>query len=50
MALMYTTVIGYMVLLGISSYFTTYFLQRAVHSEDASVVDPKPEHDYRLNH
>lgn len=48
MALMYTTVIGFMVLLGISSYLSVYFLKTALVSEDASTVDPKPEIEYGL--
>lgn len=43
MGLMYTTVIGYAVVLGISAYFTMHYLSRALNSSDAETIDPKPE-------
>ncbi|WP_339253999.1 hypothetical protein NSQ43_06250 [Sporosarcina sp. FSL W8-0480] len=43
MGLMYTTVIGYAVMLGISAYFTMHYLSKALHSSDSERIDPKPE-------
>lgn len=42
MALMYTTVIGYMVVLGLASLFTMHYLSKAMDSSDSVVIDPKP--------
>lgn len=43
MALMYTTVIGYMVVLGLASLFTMHFLSGSMDSSDSVTIDPKPE-------
>lgn len=43
MGLMYTTVIGYMVVLGLASWFTMHFLAGAMDSSDSVTIDPKPE-------
>ena len=43
MALMFTTVIGYTVVLGLASLFTMHYLSGALDSNDANVIDPKPE-------
>lgn len=43
MGLMYTTVIGYMVILGLASYFTMHYLAKAMDSSDAEIIDPKPD-------
>ncbi|WP_198166227.1 MULTISPECIES: hypothetical protein [Sporosarcina] len=43
MGLMYTTVIGYMVVLGLASLFTMHFLSGSLDSNDSITVDPKPE-------
>lgn len=43
MGLMYTTVIGYTVILGLASWFTMHFLASALESSDSVVIDPKPE-------
>ncbi|MCG7345741.1 hypothetical protein MHZ92_16635 [Sporosarcina sp. ACRSL] len=43
MGLMYTTVIGYAVMLGIAALFTMHYLAKALDSSDASKVDPKPD-------
>ena len=43
MGLMYTTVIGYAVMLGIAGLFTMHYLGKALNSSDASTIDPKPE-------
>lgn len=46
MGLMYTTVIGYMVILGISAWFTMHYLMKALPSADSERVDPKPEQNW----
>lgn len=43
MGLMYTTVIGYAVMLGIAGYFTMHYLRRALNATDSETIDPKPE-------
>ena len=43
MGLMYTTVIGYMVVLGIAAFFTMHYLGKALNSSDAERIDPKPD-------
>lgn len=43
MGLMYTTVIGYMVVLGLASWFTMHYLSSALDSNDSIIIDPKPE-------
>ena len=43
MGLMFTTVIGFMVCLGLAAVFTMHYLSSAMHSADASTIDPKPE-------
>lgn len=46
MGLMYLTVIGYMVCLGLSAGFIMYFLVKAFDSSQATIIDPKPDTDY----
>lgn len=46
MGLMYLTVIGYMVCLGLGAGFIMYFLQQAFDSKQATIIDPKPDTDY----
>ncbi|MFC5603764.1 hypothetical protein [Sporosarcina koreensis] len=43
MGLMFTTVIGYSIVLGIAALFTMHFLGKALDSSDAERIDPKPE-------
>lgn len=43
MGLMFTTVIGYTVVLGLASFFTMHFLAGAMDSSDSVTIDPKPE-------
>lgn len=43
MGLMYTTVIGYAIVLGIAAFFTMHYLGKALNSADAEIIDPKPE-------
>lgn len=43
MGLMYTTVIGYMVILGLASWLTMHYLASALDSSDSVIIDPKPE-------
>lgn len=43
MGLMYTTVIGYAIVLGIAALFTMHYLGKALDSSDAEKVDPKPD-------
>jgi hypothetical protein len=43
MGLMFTTVIGYAVLLGISSLFLMHYLGKVFVSADSSKIDPKPD-------
>ncbi|MCM3639089.1 MULTISPECIES: hypothetical protein [Bacillales] len=43
MGLMFTTVIGYTIVLGIAAFFTMHFLGKALNSADAEIIDPKPE-------
>ncbi len=43
MALMFTTVIGYSVVLLLASLFTMHYLATALDSNDATTIDPKPE-------
>jgi hypothetical protein len=47
MGLMYTTVIGFSVMLGIAAYFTMHYLSSAFNSADAEKIDPKPEVSYK---
>lgn len=42
MGLMFTTVIGYMVVLGLASLFTMHYLAKALDSSDSVIIDPKP--------
>jgi hypothetical protein len=46
MALGVVTVIGYMAILGIVTYFIMHFLQKALISRDAEIIDPKPENTF----
>lgn len=43
MGLMYTTVIGYMVCLGISAMFIMHYLGKVMVSADSTKIDPKPD-------
>ncbi len=43
MGLMFTTVIGFMVCLGLSAIFIMHYLSSAMISTDSSTIDPKPE-------
>ncbi|MFJ7936611.1 hypothetical protein [Sporosarcina sp. NPDC096371] len=43
MGLMFTTVIGFMVVMGISGLFIMRSLQTAFIAVDSEIVDPKPE-------
>ncbi|MBD7985796.1 hypothetical protein H9649_14495 [Sporosarcina sp. Sa2YVA2] len=43
MGLMFTTVIGYSVVLLLAALFTMHFLGKALDSSDAEKIDPKPE-------
>jgi hypothetical protein len=43
MGLMFTTVIGFMVCLGLAAMFTMHYLSSAMISADSSTIDPKPE-------
>ena len=43
MGLMFTTVIGFMVCLGLTAMFTMHFLSSAMISADSSTIDPKPD-------
>ena len=46
MGLMYLTVIGYTVMLGLSAGFLMYFLRIAFDSSEATKIDPKPDTNY----
>ncbi|WP_017381263.1 hypothetical protein [Paenisporosarcina sp. TG-14] len=46
MALGVVTVIGFMAILGVVTYFIMYFLQKALISRDSQVIDPKPENTF----
>ncbi|MFS0577006.1 hypothetical protein AB1K83_15300 [Sporosarcina sp. 179-K 3D1 HS] len=43
MGLMFTTVIGYMVVLLFASLFTMHYLSKALNASDAERIDPKPD-------
>lgn len=43
MGLMYTTVIGYSVVLLLAALFTMHYLAKALDSSDAERIDPKPD-------
>jgi len=43
MGLMFTTVIGYMAVLGISATLIMYYLVKVFDSSESVKVDPKPE-------
>ncbi|MET3576276.1 hypothetical protein ACFFIY_09900 [Bhargavaea ullalensis] len=49
MWLMYTTVIGYMVILLFVGLFIMHFLKKGMVAEDASTIDPIPEQDHSLD-
>lgn len=46
MGLMYLTVIGYTVMLGLSAGFIMYFLAKTFDSSKATIIDPKPDTNY----
>ena len=46
MGLMFTTVIGFMVCMGISALFIMRSLQTAFIASDAETIDPKPETNF----
>lgn len=46
MGLMFLTVTGYTVCLGLSAGFIMYFLAKAFDSTQATIIDPKPETNY----
>ncbi|MDS9473347.1 hypothetical protein [Sporosarcina pasteurii] len=46
MGLMYLTVIGYMVLMGLSAGFIMHYLIQAFDSKQATIIDSKPDTDY----
>lgn len=43
MGLMFTTVIGYSVVLAFAALFTMHFLGKALDSSDSERIDPKPD-------
>ena len=43
MGLMFTTVIGFAVVMGLAAIFTMHYLSSAMSSADSSKIDPKPE-------
>ena len=43
MGLMFTTVIGFAVVMSLAAIFTMHFLSSAMPSADSSRIDPKPE-------
>ncbi|WP_188006836.1 CcoQ/FixQ family Cbb3-type cytochrome c oxidase assembly chaperone [Sporosarcina sp. ANT_H38] len=43
MGLMFATVIGFTVCLGIAATFTMHFLSSAMITADSTTIDPKPE-------
>ncbi|SIT93126.1 hypothetical protein [Edaphobacillus lindanitolerans] len=49
MWLMYTTVIGYMVILLFVGLFIMHFLKKGMVAEDSNIIDPKPEHDHNFD-
>lgn len=49
MWLMFTTVIGFTVLLLIGMLIMIHFLQRAMITEDSVTIDEKPEKTYTLD-
>lgn len=46
MGLMYLTVTGYMVCMGLTATFIMYYLMKAFDSSEATKIDPKPDTDY----
>ena len=46
MGLMYTTVIGFAVCLGLSGLFIMHYLTRSMLSSESVIIDPKPEIKY----
>ncbi|MET3659328.1 hypothetical protein [Sporosarcina psychrophila] len=46
MGLMFATVIGFMVCLGITGFFIMHFLSSAMISADSTTVDPKPDANF----
>jgi hypothetical protein len=43
MGLMFTTVIGFMVCLGLAAMFTMHYLSSAMITTDSTTIDPKPD-------
>jgi hypothetical protein len=43
MGLMFTTVIGFAVCLGMTAIFTMHYLSSAMPTADATTIDPKPD-------
>ncbi|NYF26292.1 hypothetical protein [Sporosarcina sp. JAI121] len=43
MGLMFTTVIGFAVVIGLAAIFIMHFLSSVMPASDASTIDPKPE-------
>jgi sensor histidine kinase YesM len=46
MGLMFTTVIGFMVCLGLTAMFTMHYLSSAMISADSTKIDPKPDTNF----
>ncbi|WP_318616477.1 hypothetical protein [Sporosarcina sp. YIM B06819] len=46
MGLMFTTVIGYAVCLGLAAAFTMHYLSSAFDSSSSVTIDPKPENKF----
>lgn len=46
MALGVVTVIGFMAILGVVTYFIMYYLQKEVISRDSEIIDSKPENTF----
>lgn len=40
------TVIGFMVLIAVVTYFIVYFLRKALISRDSTIIDPKPDNNF----
>ncbi len=46
MGLMFATVIGFMVCLGLTATFTMHYLSSAMISADSTKIDPKPDTNF----
>lgn len=46
MGLMYLTVIGYSVCLGLSGMFIMHYLTQAFDAKESTKIDPKPDTNY----